>query len=502
MVIESTTYICSMITTLHLYNTLTQKTEEFKPLNPPFVGMYLCGPTVYGEPHLGHSRGALMMDVLFRYLKHSKYKVRYIRNITDVGHLLNDADDGKDKIGEKAKLENIEPMEVVQRYTIAYHKALDKLNIQPPSVEPRASGHIIEQITMIQQIIENGFAYEKNGSVYFDLLKYAESNDYGELSGRKLEDLIAGSGEQRRALDGQAEKNHPHDFALWKKASPEHIMKWNSPWGVGFPGWHIECSAMSEKYLGKRFDIHAGGMDLLFPHHECEIAQSRACHDSQPANFWLHNNMITINGQKMAKSLNNGILIEELFSGNHHLLKQAYSPMTLRFFLLQAHYRSTIDFSNEALKAAEKGFQRLMAAIGNIRHIAPSSSSDIDVEQWSGELYHHINDDLSTPKVIATLFEGVKWINEMVAGKLRISQHDLTSMEDTFKLFLFDILGFIEEGSNTSTQLESVMDLVLEMRTKAKENKDWTTADRIRDHLKNAGIEIMDSKDGSTYKLD
>lgn len=324
---------------LHLYNTLSHTKEEFTPLTPPFVGMYLCGPTVYGDPHLGHCRGALMMDVLYRYLLHSNYKVRYVRNITDVGHLLNDSDDGEDKIGRKAKLENIEPMEVVQRYTIAYHDALKKMNIKSPSIEPRASGHILEQIEMVQEIINNGFAYEKNGSVYFDVIAYAESQDYGALSGRKIEDLIAGAGENRRNLDGQDEKKNPNDFALWKKASKEHIMKWNSPWGEGFPGWHIECSAMSEKYLGKQFDIHAGGMDLLFPHHESEIAQSIACNHKQPAKYWLHNNMITINGQKMAKSLDNGILIEELFSGNHHLLEQAYTPMTLRFFC----YKPTIE---------------------------------------------------------------------------------------------------------------------------------------------------------------
>ena len=335
-----------MPSSLHLYNTLTQKSEKFEPLNPPFVGMYMCGPTVYGDPHLGHSRGALTMDVLFRYLKHLNFQVRYVRNITDVGHLLNDGDEGEDKIGKKAKLDNVEPMEVVQRYTNSYHEALKSINVISPSIEPRASGHIIEQIEMIQEIIKNGFAYEKNGSVYFDVIKYAETHDYGNLSGRKIEDLIAGAGENRRSLEGQSEKKNPNDFALWKKASPEHIMKWNSPWGVGFPGWHIECSAMSEKYLGKEFDIHAGGMDLLFPHHESEIAQSKACNHTNPAKYWLHNNMITVNGQKMAKSLDNGILIHELFDGNHHLLDQAYSPMTLRFFLLQAHYRSTLDFSN------------------------------------------------------------------------------------------------------------------------------------------------------------
>lgn len=490
-----------MPSSLHLYNTLTQKSEKFEPLNPPFVGMYLCGPTVYGDPHLGHSRGALTMDVLFRYLKHLNFQVRYVRNITDVGHLLNDADEGEDKIGKKAKLDNVEPMEVVQRYTNSYHEALKSINVISPSIEPRASGHIIEQIEMIQEIIKNGFAYEKNGSVYFDVIKYAETHDYGNLSGRKIEDLIAGAGENRRSLEGQREKKNPNDFALWKKASPEHIMKWNSPWGVGFPGWHIECSAMSEKYLGKEFDIHAGGMDLLFPHHESEIAQSKACNHTNPAKYWLHNNMITVNGQKMAKSLDNGILIHELFDGNHHLLDQAYSPMTLRFFLLQAHYRSTLDFSNEALKAAEKGFQRLMNGVKSLEELKPSPNSDYDVSAWKDKLYGQLNDDLSTPQVIATLFEAVKWINEIVSNRSKIDNDDLIILKTTFKTFVFEILGFVPEKSENNHTLDGVMDLVLEIRNTAKTNKDWETADKIRDRLKESGIEIMDDKNGSTYRV-
>ena len=484
---------------LHLYNTLSHKSEEFKPLNPPFVGMYLCGPTVYGDPHLGHSRGALTMDILFRYLKHLDYQVRYVRNITDVGHLLNDADEGEDKIGKKAKLENIEPMEVVQRYTNSYHEALKSINIIPPSIEPRASGHIIEQIEMIQEIMNNGFAYEENGSVYFDVIKYAETHDYGELSGRKIEDLIAGAGENRRSLEGQSEKKNSNDFALWKKASPEHIMKWNSPWSIGFPGRHIECSAMSEKYLGKEFDIHAGGMDLLFPHHESEIAQSKACNHTNPAKYWLHNNMITVNGQKMAKSLDNGILIKELFSGTHRLLDQAYSPMTLRFFLLQAHYRSTLDFSNEALKAAEKGFHRLMSSAKNLEEISISQSSDINVKGWRDKLYAQINDDLSTPQVIATLFEGVKWINELKANKINIRKEDLDILRKNFQFFVFEILGFVPEKTENNYTLDGVMNLVLEIRNIAKQNKDWETADKIRNQLKESGIEIMDGKDGSSF---
>ena len=490
-----------MPSSLHLYNTLTHRSEKFEPLSPPFVGMYLCGPTVYGDPHLGHSRGALTMDVLLRYLKHLNFKVRYVRNITDVGHLMNDADDGEDKIGKKAKLDNVEPMEVVQRYTNSYHNALKSINIIPPSIEPRASGHIIEQIEMIQEIMENGFAYEKNGSVYFDVIKYAETHDYGNLSGRKIEDLIAGAGENRRSLEGQSEKKNSNDFALWKKASPEHIMKWNSPWGRGFPGWHIECSAMSEKYLGKKFDIHAGGMDLLFPHHESEIAQSKACNQTNPAKYWLHNNMITVNGQKMAKSLDNGILIKELFSGNHRLLDQAYSPMTLRFFLLQAHYRSTLDFSNEALKAAEKGFQRLMNGVKSVEGLKSSLESDYDIAEWKDKLYGQLNDDLSTPQVIATLFEAVKWINEIVAGRSKIAKEDLKILKTTFKIFVFEILGFVHEKSSNNQTLDGVMDLVLEIRNTAKSNKDWETADKIRNQLNELGIEIMDGKDGSSFKI-
>tara|TARA_B100000497_G_scaffold87032_1_gene97021 strand:- start:5516 stop:6991 length:1476 start_codon:yes stop_codon:yes gene_type:complete len=490
-----------MPSSLHLYNTLTHRSEKFEPLSPPFVGMYLCGPTVYGDPHLGHSRGALTMDVLLRYLKHLNFKVRYVRNITDVGHLMNDADDGEDKIGKKAKLDNVEPMEVVQRYTNSYHNALKSINIIPPSIEPRASGHIIEQIEMIQEIMENGFAYEKNGSVYFDVIKYAETHDYGNLSGRKIEDLIAGAGENRRSLEGQSEKKNSNDFALWKKASPEHIMKWNSPWGRGFPGWHIECSAMSEKYLGKEFDIHAGGMDLLFPHHESEIAQSKACNHTNPAKYWLHNNMITVNGQKMAKSLDNGILIKELFSGNHRLLDQAYSPMTLRFFLLQAHYRSTLDFSNEALKAAEKGFQRLMNGVKSVEGLKSSLESDYDIAEWKDKLYGQLNDDLSTPQVIASLFEAVKWINEIAAGRSKIAKEDLKILKTIFKIFVFEILGFVHEKSSNNQTLDGVMDLVLEIRNTAKSNKDWETADKIRNQLNDLGIEIMDGKDGSSFKI-
>jgi len=489
-----------MSSRLHLYNSLTKQTEEFKPINTPYVGMYLCGPTVYGDPHLGHSRGAIMMDVLFRYLTHLNFKVRYVRNITDVGHLLNDADEGEDKIGQIAKANRIEPMEVAQQYANAYHHVLQQMNVLPPSIEPRASGHILEQIEMIQEIIKNGFAYESNGSVYFDVLKYAETNDYGKLSGRKLEDLMAGAGQERRNLEGQEEKKNPNDFALWKKASKEHIMKWNSPWSEGFPGWHIECSAMSEKYLGKQFDIHAGGMDLLFPHHESEIAQTTACGCSTPS-YWIHNNMITINGQKMAKSLNNGVLIEELFSGNHHLLDQAYSPMTLRFFLLQAHYRSTLDFSNEALQAAEKGFQRMMNAAAKSESLPTADVSDMNVSAWKDKLYEQMNNDMATPQVIATLFEAAKWINEIDAKKQMISAEDKAILHETFHVFTFGMLGLASEAAGNNEALNGVMKLVLDIRKSAKENKDWPMADKIRDGLKEAGIEVMDGKEGSTYKL-
>ncbi len=490
-----------MSTGLKLYNTLTKKLEDFKPINPPFVGMYLCGPTVYGDPHLGHSRGAVMMDVLFRYLTHKDYKVRYVRNITDVGHLVGDGDEGEDKIGKIAKLNVIEPMEVVQVYTNAYHDALSQMNVLPPSIEPRASGHILEQIEMIEEIIAEGFGYESNGSVYFDVLKYAESNDYGKLSGRKIEDLIAGAGEDRRNLEGQEEKRNPNDFALWKKAAPEHLMRWNSPWSAGFPGWHLECSAMGRKYLGDQFDIHAGGMDLLFPHHESEIAQSTVCNHKSPVNYWIHNNMITINGQKMAKSLSNGVLIKELFIGNHNLLERAYSPMTLRFFLLQAHYRSTLDFSNEALQAAEKGFKRLMNATHKLENLPSSKSSDIDVNTWKDKLYVQIGEDIGTPQVVATLFEAAKWINEIDAKKLKITSEDKVILESTFNTFVFDILGLKEESEGNTEKMDAVMQLVLDIRSNAKSNKDWATADKIRDDLNAAGIEIMDSKEGSSYKI-
>ena len=401
----------------YIYNTLTRKKEEFKPLNPPYVGMYVCGPTVYGDAHLGHARPAITFDVLFRYLRHLGYKVRYVRNITDVGHLENDADEGEDKVAKKARLESLEPMEVVQYYLNRYHKAMEALNVLPPSIEPHASGHIIEQIEYIKKIIEAGYAYVSNGSVYFDVVKYNKDHHYGKLSGRNIDDLL----NTTRELDGQSEKHNSFDFALWKKASPEHIMRWPSPWSDGFPGWHLECSTMSTKYLGEEFDIHGGGMDLLFPHHECEIAQSVAAQGHETVHYWMHNNMITINGQKMGKSLGNFITLDEFFSGNHKLLQQPYSPMTIRFFILQAHYRSTVDFSNEALQASEKALQRMLEGWDNLSKIEPAEVSTVDVKTIRERCYEAMNDDLSTPIVISHLFEAVKIINTVLAGGATLS---------------------------------------------------------------------------------
>ena len=426
----------------YIYNTLTRKKEEFKPLNPPYVGMYVCGPTVYGDAHLGHARPAITFDVLFRYLRHLGYKVRYVRNITDVGHLENDADEGEDKVAKKARLESLEPMEVVQYYLNRYHKAMEALNVLPPSIEPHASGHIIEQIEYIKKIIEAGYAYVSNGSVYFDVVKYNKDHHYGKLSGRNIDDLL----NTTRELDGQSEKHNSFDFALWKKASPEHIMRWPSPWSDGFPGWHLECSTMSTKYLGEEFDIHGGGMDLLFPHHECEIAQSVAAQGHETVHYWMHNNMITINGQKMGKSLGNFITLDEFFSGNHKLLQQPYSPMTIRFFILQAHYRSTVDFSNEALQASEKALQRMLEGWDNLSKIEPAEVSTVDVKTIRERCYEAMNDDLSTPIVISHLFEAVKIINTVLAGGATLSAEDSAHLKETFRIFLFDIMGIREEA--------------------------------------------------------
>ena len=485
---------------LLIYNTLTRTKERFTPLHAPNVGMYVCGPTVYGDPHLGHARPAITFDILFRYLKHLGYKVRYVRNITDVGHLEHDADEGDDKIEKKARLEQLEPMEIAQYYTNRYHDAMEALNVLPPSIEPHATGHIIEQEKLVQEILDNGYAYESNGSIYFDIEKYNKDHKYGILSGRNLENVI----NESRELAGIGEKKNQADFALWKKASPEHIMRWPSPWSDGFPGWHMECSAMSTKYLGQRFDIHGGGMDLMFPHHECEIAQSTAALGHDSAKYWIHNNMITINGQKMGKSLGNFITLEELFTGNHKLLTQAYSPMTIRFFTLQAHYRSTVDFSNEALQAAEKGLARLMDAVHGLDKITPAATSTIDVKSLRAKCYEAMNDDLNSPIVIAHLFDGAKMVNNILAGNDSITAEDLKELKETFHLFCFDILGLQEDNASNEEReaaFGKVVDMLLEERSKAKANKDWATSDKIRNELTALGFEIKDGKDGSEWKL-
>jgi cysteinyl-tRNA synthetase len=487
---------------LKLYNTYTKNAIDFQAINPPLVGIYVCGPTVYGHPHLGHARGPIVFDVLHRYLNHLGYKVRFVRNITDVGHLVNDADEGDDKIAKKAKLEQLEPMEIAQFYTDSYHLMLQQLNVLPASIEPRASGHIIEQIEMIETIINNGFAYEKNGSVYFDVLKYSKSNDYGKLSGRIIDDLIAGAGNDSRELEGQNEKRNANDFALWKKASEEHIMQWSSPWGKGFPGWHIECSAMSKKYLGNTFDIHGGGMDLLFPHHESEIAQSMACSHQQPANIWMHHNMITINGQKMAKSLNNGIAMQDFFKGNSPLLEKAYSPMTLKFFVLQAHYRGTLDFSNQALLAAEKGLTRLMNAFDTLQSTqATENASDLNIENFKNKCYEALNEDLNTPILIATLFEMVTLINNISNGTQSINNKELELLKKTYHSFVFNILGLANENQSTSHHLDGLMQLLIDIRNEAKLKKDYALSDEIRNKLIALGIQLKDGKEGTTFSL-
>lgn len=485
---------------LYIYNSLTRKKEKFEPLVAGHVGLYLCGPTVYGPPHLGHSRPAIIFDVVTRYFRHLDYKVRYVRNITDVGHLENDGDEGEDKIARKARLEKLEPMEVAQLYTNNYHEAMDKLNVLRPSIEPHATGHIIEQIEMIKKIMEHGFAYESNGSVYFDVVKYNESNNYGKLSGRVIEELIAGAGEERRELEGQAEKKNRVDFALWKKASPEHIMRWPSPWSEGFPGWHIECSAMSGKYLGETFDIHGGGMDLLFPHHECEIAQSVGATGKDPVRYWMHNNMITINGQKMGKSLGNFINLDEFFSGNHKLLEQAYSPMTIRFFVLQAHYRSTLDFSNEGLKAAEKGLRKLLNAKEVLEKLQPGSTSTTDISAIRKSCYEAMNDDFNTAIVIASLFELVRVINSVNGGTETISAADLEIAKKLYNQFVFEILGLKEEDEATSDSTDGLIQMILQLRQDAKSRKDFASSDAIRDQLLALGFRIKDGKDGASWE--
>ncbi|MDR0732694.1 MAG: cysteine--tRNA ligase [Dysgonamonadaceae bacterium] len=487
---------------LSIYNTLSRKKELFKPLHAPGAGLYVCGPTVYGDPHLGHARPAITFDILFRYLTYLGYKVRYVRNITDVGHLVNDADSGEDKIARKARLEDLEPMEVVQYYLNRYHKAMDALNVLPPSIEPHASGHIIEQIQLVKDILNKGYAYESDGSVYFDVEKYNKEHRYGILSGRNIEDML----NTTRELEGQEEKRNPIDFALWKKASPEHIMRWTSPWSDGFPGWHLECTAMSKKYLGEEFDIHGGGMDLIFPHHECEIAQSVAATGKPAVKYWMHNNMITVNGQKMGKSLGNFINLEGFFTGNHPLLTQAYSPMTVRFFILQAHYRSTVDFSNEALQASEKGLARLLEARAKLdnKGFTPSETSATDVQGLFDKAREAMNDDLNTPIVIAQLFEAARIVNSAAARQIALSEENINDLKRFFDLFLFELLGVKNEAKNGNASYDAfakVVDILLEIRMQAKQNKDWATSDKIRNELTALGFEIKDGKDGFEWKL-
>ena len=483
---------------ISIYNSLTRKKEILKPIIDNYIGLYVCGPTVYGDPHLGHARPAITFDVVYRYLKWCGYKVRYVRNITDAGHLENDTDDGEDKISKKARLEQLEPMEVAHYYTLSYHNAMNLLNCKSPSIEPRATGHIIEQIEMIKKILENGYAYEKNGSVYLDVKKYNQDYPYGILSGRNLDDTIQGT----RQLEKQTEKNSPVDFAIWKRASKEHIMRWSSPWGEGFPGWHMECSAMAEKYLGKTFDIHGGGMDLMFPHHEAEIAQSNACNDCMPVNYWMHNNMITIDGKKMGKSLGNFINLEEFFSGSHKKLDKAFSPMTIRFFILQAHYRSTLDFGNDALRAAEKGLGKLMDAIDTLETLQANENSSFDVQSLEKKCFDAINDDFNTPILIAHLFEGVKLINLAKNNKASLSEQDLILLKSIFDVFANEILGLKREKEASSNDFSNdIMDVILKLRKHAKDNKDFTTADLIRDELDSLGIQIKDSRDGSSWQI-
>ena len=499
---------------------MSHNKELFTPVNPGHVGMYVCGPTVYGDAHLGHARPGVSYDVLSKFLRHLGYKVRYVRNITDVGHLEHDADEGEDKIAKKARLEELEPMEVVQTYTLRYHEAMRLLNVAPPSIEPRASGHILEQIEAVKKILDSGYAYESNGSVYFDVAKYNSDHHYGVLSGRNLDDTLEGT----RSLDGQSDKKAPYDFAIWKKAEPEHIMRWPSPWGEGFPGWHLECSVMGEKYLGEVFDIHGGGMDLMFPHHECEIAQNVACRGTQGVHYWVHNNMITINGQKMGKSLGNFITLPQLFSGEHEKLERAYSPMTVRFFILQAHYRSTLDFSNEALQAAEKGLKRLMQAARDLYAmagrkepqyaygeelfgVAPDSCKAVHeaVRKVFDGVYDALCDDINTPICLAHISEAVKIINSAKAGQVNLGKEDIDTLCQLFDDIVFGVLGLKDEelsGGSTGEVIGGLMEMVLEQRAAAKAAKDWTTSDHIREKLTALGIKVKDTKDGVEWSID
>lgn len=485
---------------LYIYNSLSGKKEVFEPINSPFVGLYVCGPTVYNEAHLGNIRTFLTFDIVYRYLTHLGYKVRYVRNITDVGHLVDDVDFGEDKIEKRARLEKIEPMEIVQKYTNSFHHTTQLFNLISPNIEPSATGHIIEQIEMIQKILTNGYAYEVNGSIYFDVKKYAEKYNYGELSGRKLDELLE---QTRENLEGGDEKRFFADFAIWKKASPETIMKWNSPWGIGVPGWHLECSAMSTKYLGQKFDIHGGGMDLKFPHHECEIAQSVGSEGISPVKYWMHGNMLTVNGSKMSKSLGNSFLPLELITGNHPLLDKGYSPMTVMFFFLQAQYRSTVDFSNDALQASEKGLKRLLSSIKLLEEIKPSEKSTFDVNEIVEKCQKSMNDDFNTPITIAHLFDGIKFINLLKEEKESLTEDDLMALKNHYKSYVFDILGLLADEEEASPEiLSDVMKIVISLRKKSKENKDYATSDFIRDELNKVKITLKDTKDGTTWEVE
>ncbi len=483
---------------LYIYNSLSRKKELFEPIVEGNVGMYVCGPTVYSDVHLGNVRTFLTFDIVYRYLQFLGYKVRYVRNITDVGHLVGDGDEGEDKIAKKAKLEKLEPMEIVQKYTNGFHDVMRLFNILNPSIEPTATGHIVEQIEMIQDIIQNGYAYESNGSVYFDVRKFNEKYPYGKLSGRIIDDLYTNT----RELDGQDEKRDALDFAIWKQAEPSHIMQWNSPWGKGFPGWHLECSVMSTKYLGKTFDIHGGGMDLKFPHHECEIAQNVGATGHEPVRYWMHGNMLTVNGRKMAKSEGNGFTPEELVTGNHKLLEKGYSPMTVRFFMLQGHYTSTLDFSNEALQAAERGYKRMTAAMKLMEKLTPSDSSDENIQAIADACYAAMNDDFNTPILISHLFEGVRIINSVKDGKLKLTASDIALLSKTMDEFFHQVLGLnIEDAGANDALTEQLMNFILEMRSNAKSNKDFATSDLIRDSLAKLNIQIKDTKEGATWSI-
>lgn len=484
---------------LKIYNSLTGEKELFTPVHEGNVGMYVCGPTVYSNVHLGNVRTFMSFDMIFRYLLHLGYKVRYVRNITDVGHIVDDVDDGEDKIAKKARVEQLEPMEIVQRYTVDFHHVLKQFNFLPPSIEPTATGHIIEQIEIVKQIIDKGFAYETNGSVYFDVVKFNETNHYGKLSGRNIDEMLANT----RDTDGQSDKKNPQDFALWKKAEPEHIMRWPSPWGIGFPGWHLECTAMSTKYLGETFDIHGGGMDLKFPHHECEIAQNEACTGHSPVNYWMHANMLTLNGKKMSKSTGNNILPDEIYNGGSPFLSKAFSPNVARFFMMQAHYRSILDFTNDGIVAAEKGFNRLMEGLEILKDLQPSTTSTLDVHSWKQDCYEAMNDDFNTPILIANLFEGIRFINVVNDGKERLNADDLKMLSDTLHTFIFDVLGIKNErnSSNNADKLEGVVEMLITMRKEARANKNFQLSDEIRDNLLALGIQLKDGKEGTSFSI-